>query len=359
MRVLNHLELESRLRRSGIGTSVRHQRAALADTDVQLLTSPWNGGSLPKAAAKRAVGDPLVESYDLAHCNLVGPESVAVARHARRNGIPLVLHAHVTREDFAESFRGSTTVAPALGRYLRWFYSQADLLLCPSGYTRSLLESYPVEAPVRTVTNGVDVEALAGFESLREEYRRRYDLGGTVVFAVGNVFERKGLSTFCRLAGETDHEFVWFGPYDTGLQASKAVRRWVGNPPDNLTFTGWVEDIRGAYGAGDVYLFPTKNENQGIAVLEAMACGKAAVLRDIPVFEEFYTDGDDCLKCETFAEFWAALERLAADPDLRDRLGASARETAREHGLHRVAEELQAAYAEARRLSPSEKPTTD
>jgi len=347
VRVLNHLELESRLRRSGIGTSVRHQRAALADTDIQLVTSPWNGRGLPKAAAKRAVGDPLVESYDLAHCNLVGPESVAVARHARRNGIPLVLHAHVTREDFAESFRGSTAVAPALGRYLRWFYSQADLLLCPSEYTRSLLESYPVEAPVRTVTNGVDVEALAGFESLREEYRRRYDLGGTVVFAVGNVFERKGLSTFCRLARETDHEFVWFGPYDTGPQASKAVRRWVGNPPDNVTFTGWVEDIRGAYGAGDVYLFPTKNENQGIAVLEAMACGKAVVLRDIPVFEEFYTDGVDCLKCETFAEFREALARLAADPDLRDRLGENAMKTADRHTLERVREGLMKVYKDA------------
>ena len=347
MRVLNYLELESRLDRSGIGTSARHQRAALADTDIQLVTSPWNGGGLPKAVAKRAVGDPLFESFDLAHCNLIGPGSVAVARHARRNGIPLVLHAHVTREDFAESFRGSTAAAPALGRYLRWFYSQADLVLCPSEYTRRTLESYPVDAPIRPVTNGVDLGSLESFESLREPYRERYDLEGTVVFAVGNVFERKGLSTFCRLAAETDHEFVWFGPYDTGPQASSEVRRWVGDPPANVTFTGWVEDIRGAYAAGDVCLFPTKTENQGIAVLEAMACGNPVVLRDIPVFREFYTDGEDCLLCGTRAEFREALDRLAADPDLRGRLGSNARETAREHGLDRVADELRDAYAAA------------
>jgi len=353
VRVLNYLELEPRLRRSGIGTSARHQRAALADTDLRVLASPWSGGRPSTAVLKRAVGDPLFASYDLAHCNLAGPGSLAVARHARRHGLPLVLHAHVTREDFAGSFRGSRAVGPALGRYLRWFYSQADLVLCPSEHTKRVLESYPVDAHVRPVTNGVDFASLAGFEQFRAEYRNRYDLEGLVVFAVGNVFERKGLTTFCRLAQRTDHEFAWFGPYDTGPHASPTVRRWVRDPPPNLTFTGWVDDVRGAYAAGDVYCFPTKAENQGIAVLEAMACGTAVVLRDIPVFEEFYTDGEDCLKCETLAEFETALARLAADPDLRDRLGEAARATAREHGLDRVAEELQDAYATAERLADS------
>jgi glycosyltransferase involved in cell wall biosynthesis len=348
LRALNYLELEARLSRSGIGTAADQQRAALARTDVEVVTSPWRGGTPLDGLRSFATGDGLFREYDVAHCNLVGPGSLAVARHAKRNDIPLVLHTHVTREDFAESFRGSTTVAPALGRYLRWFYSQADLVLCPSTYTKRVLESYPVEAPIRPITNGVDADALAGFADLRETYRDRYDLSGTVVFLVGNVFERKGLSTFCRVAEATPYDFAWFGPYDTGPHASKAVRRWTGNPPANVTFTGWVDDIRGAYGAGDVYLFPTKNENQGIAVLEAMACGKAVILRDIPVFEEFYTHGFDCLKCETDAEFREAVERLADDDDLRERLGENARETAADHSLDRVGETLAETYRELR-----------
>nr|WP_254282992.1 glycosyltransferase family 4 protein [Halomicroarcula limicola] len=345
VRVLNYLELADRLERSGIATSVDHQRRALADTDVSVLTTPWADGHPAWAlGGNLAFDDPIFREYDVAHCNMIGPGSVAVARHANRNDVPLVLHAHVTREDFAGSFRGSNLVAPALGEYLEWFYSRADLVLCPSEYTKGVLESYPVDAPIRSVTNGVDTEPLTGFESFREEYRERYDLSGMTVFAVGSVFERKGLTTFCELARRTDYDFAWFGTYDDGPQGSKTVKRWTSDPPENVTFTGWVEDIRGAYGAGDVFLFPSKVENQGIVVLEAMACGKAVVLSDIPVFREYYENGHDCLICEDEAEFEAALERLEADPELRERLGENAQRTAREHGLDRVGEELVAAY---------------
>ncbi len=344
MRALNYLELESQLHRSGIGTATDQQRKALEQTDVDVVTSPWTGGDPAHAVEGMLSGDGAFRRYDVAHCNLIGPGSVAVARHARRNGIPLVLHAHVTSEDFAESFRGSNLLARPLGEYLRWFYSQADLVFVPSEYTKGLLESYPVDAPIRSITNGVDRASLEGFEDLRATYRERFGLEGLVVFTVGNVFERKGLTTFCRLAQETEYEFAWFGPYDTGPHASSTVRHWTRNPPENVTFTGWVDDKRGAFAAGDVYLFPTKNENQGLAVLEAMATGKPVVLRDIPVFEEFFTDGVDCLKCETREEFRAALDRLAADPNLRRRLGRAARQTAAEHSLDRVGDRLADAY---------------
>ncbi len=333
MRVLNYLELDGRLERSGIGTAATHQRKALATTNLEVLTNPWQ----PRLSG-------IIAECDLAHLNLFGPGSLAVARTIRRRDIPLIVHAHVTSEDFRDSFRGSNLLAGPLRHYLRWFYSRADRVLCPSKHTKQLLEAYPVDAPIEPITNGVDLASLEGHDRFRESYRTQFDLDGMVVFAVGNVFERKGLDTFCRLAQQTDYDYAWFGPYDLGPHASREVRHWVTDPPANVTFTGWIDDKRGAFGAGDVFLFPTHAENQGIAVLEAMACEKAVVLRDLPVFREYYTDGHDCLLCSSLSEFQDALDRLATNPGLRERLGQNARETAADHSLARVGTRLREIY---------------
>ncbi|KPN31683.1 hypothetical protein SY89_02432 [Halolamina pelagica] len=68
------------------------------------------------------------------------------------------------------------------------------------------------------------------------------------------------------------------------------------------------------------------------------------MLRDIPVFEEFFTHGEDCLKCETREEFVDALRRLEANPDLRERLGENAKQTAADHSLDRVGDRLVKQY---------------
>ena len=307
--------------------TVQNQRRVLDDHGVAYTTDP----------------DPTA---DLLHLNNMGPRSVIAAVRARRRDTPVLVHTHQTAEDFEESFAFSNLLAKPLRPYLAFAYGLADHLVCPSEYTSREIADY-ADAPRTVISNGFDADRLAGHDDpdLRREYLDRYDLEPPVVFNFGHVIERKGLSAFVETARQMpETEFVWFGylnPTGGRLDAvlqSADVRQTVRDAPDNCTFTGYVEDPRGAFAAGDVFFFPTKNENEGMALLEAMSCGHPPVVRDIPTFE-WLTDGEDCLKATTPAGFADALAALLDDPDRRATGGERAAAATEPYRLAAVGEQ--------------------
>jgi len=311
----------------GHAQSVRNQRAILDRAGIAYTT------------------DPTVDA-DVLHLNNMGPRSIYHAKRARRAGVPVLVHAHQTAEDFEGSFRLSNVLAKPLRPYLECAYSHADHLVCPSEYNREVMEEY-ADAPKTVISNGFDPDRLEGFSDLRAEYLDRYDLDPPVIFNLGHVIERKGLKAFVETARRMpDLDFAWFGYLNPAggridaLLKSRETRRLVDAAPENCTFTGYIEDPRGAFAAGDVFFFPTKNENEGMALLEAMSCGKPPVVRDIPTFE-WLEDGTDCLKAE--AEFTEPIERLL-DPDLRAEIGARAAEKSGAFTLDAVGDDLVALY---------------
>ncbi|MFB6244396.1 MAG: glycosyltransferase family 4 protein [Halobaculum sp.] len=333
MYVSHYFEWE-RLITGGHYQTVQNQRRILDDNDVAYTTDP----------------DPAA---DLLHLNNMGPRSVVAAHRARRQNTPVLVHTHQTAEDFEESFTLSNVLARPLRPYLEYAYGLADHLVCPSEYNRRVIAEY-TDVPKTVISNGFDERRLAGYDDpeLRAEYLDRYDLDPPVVFNFGHVIERKGLSAFVETARRLpDVEFAWFGylnptggTFDAVL-TSRETRQTVRESPDNCTFTGYIEDPRGAFAAGDVFFFPTKNENEGMALLEAMSCGHPPVVRDIPTFE-WLTDGENCLKADDVDGFVEALERLTDDPALRDRVGGRAATVTDDYRLDAVGEDLIALYEE-------------
>ena len=338
MYVSHYFEWESAVT-GGHYQTVQNQRRVLDDHGVAYTTDP----------------DPTA---DLLHLNNMGPRSVVAAVRARRQNTPVLVHTHQTAEDFEESFAFSNLLAKPLRPYLAFAYGLADHLVCPSEYTSREIADY-ADAPRTVISNGFDADRLAGHDDpdLRREYLERYDLEPPVVFNFGHVIERKGLSAFVETARRMpETEFAWFGylnptggRFDAVLQSSD-VRQTVRDAPDNCTFTGYVEDPRGAFAAGDVFFFPTKNENEGMALLEAMSCGHPPVVRDIPTFE-WLTDGEDCLKATGPAGFADALAALLDDPDRRATVGERAAAATEPYRLDAVGEQLVELYEELTGLS--------
>lgn len=326
MRICHYVEFESRLG-GGIATSIRQQRTALSDADIEFTTDADEG-------------------FDVLHLNVLGPKSVYQLLKAKALGNPVVYHTHVTGDDFKNSLRFSNQLAPVVDRYTRAVYNRADHLIAPSAYTKRLLESKEISTPISVVSNGIDTDRLDGFDSfsLAEEYRE----DEFTVVSVGFAYERKGIADFIEAGRQLPEiTFRWFGPQPDGKFLANGTGEQIDSAPENVHFHGYVEDIREAFSAADAFFFPTHEENQGIALLEAAYCGLPLIIRDIPTYDGWFTPGTHCLKGESTEAFIDNLDRVRSDPTLRQQLASNAEQLAAEHTLDTVGGSLRDCYEDA------------
>jgi len=66
-------------------------------------------------------------------------ESFSFLKHAKRKGIPVVVHGHSTKEDFLNSFNFSKYIKHWFYAKLKNMYSNADVIITPSNYSKMLL----------------------------------------------------------------------------------------------------------------------------------------------------------------------------------------------------------------------------
>jgi glycosyltransferase involved in cell wall biosynthesis len=327
MKISHYLEFEDRVL-GGIRESVKNQRTAFERTDLEYVTD-------------------VKFSSDIWHLNFVGPISFIFAMIATLIRKPLIINVHTTSEDFKESFRFSGILSYPLYVYLKVFYSMGDKLIVPSDYTASLMKNDYGFTPEKlsVVSNGIETSKFNNFEECREEAREKYDLDGEVFFCVGSVFKRKGVPEFIDVARKfPEKDFVWFGKIFDDKIMDKEMKEAMSSKPGNVTFTGYVDDIREAYAAGDVFFYPTHTENQGIPALEAAYCEKPLILRDIPAFESDFEDGENCLKGDNLEEFYDCIERVSRDEELPSELVDNARDMVENHTLESIGKQLQDAY---------------
>jgi glycosyltransferase involved in cell wall biosynthesis len=114
-----------------------------------------------------------------------------------------------------------------------------------------------------------------------------------------------------------------------------------------IGFTGVVDDMPAAYRALDIVVHAsTRPEPFGLVIAEAMACGRAVVVAPAGGAGELIADGVNAVSVHGGdpAALAATLDRVIAEPQLRQSLGRAARQHAlASFGHERFASELNAA----------------
>lgn len=307
-------------------------REVLGGVDVLRLGRSFAAASTPVAFGMRSairLESTRPDPADLLHLHFPYPwgEVSWLRAHA---GLPTVVtyHSDIVRQKAALA---------AYTPLLRTFLAKADLII--SGSPNLIEHSeflQPVAAKCRVVPFGYDLtryeatpETLARAAKLRESHAR------PIVLFVGRLVYYKGVEVLVHAMRDVDADLVVIGsgPLE-GKMREIAVAAGIS---DRITFMPPVpdEELVAWYHAADVFCLPSveRSEAFGAVQVEAHACGTPVVSTNLPTGVPFVNadrvtglivpPGDA-------GALTSALTRLIDDPDLRARLGAQARDRARE-----------------------------
>jgi glycosyltransferase involved in cell wall biosynthesis len=226
---------------------------------------------------------------------------------------------------------------------------------------------------LRTIPQGVDVEKYRPAED-RASLRR--DLGSSerdpLLVFLGSLVERKGIDVLLA-AWEQIHrvspaaELCLVGLdhflYDPGAERflEGCLARLSASARSRVRRLGVRDDADRFLQVADVFLFPSRREGFGTAIIEAMACGVPCIVGELPGITDFIfaaparsglaaqvarPDGIVVPQEDPAALADAALELLSA-PDKAFAIGQSGRERVLQHfDIERVADHYLSWYAE-------------
>ena len=197
---------------------------------------------------------------------------------------------------------------------------------------------------------GVDTERFRPDVPPRLELRRKLDVppGDVVVGCVAHLLPVKGHETLIRAVAAVPRVRFWIAGRELDAEYVSRLRGLVRDAgvEDRVTFLGEIQDVPALLSELDVFVLPTwdslRMEGCPVALLEAMASGRACVASNIPGSRDIVESGQSgILAPPRDVEAWTeVLGRLAADPDLRRRLGEGAR--ARIRGEYTIENEVRA-----------------
>ncbi len=276
------------------------------------------------------------ERYDLVHVN--GSYQIKGALAARFVGIPVVWHLndmHTARPvktvfSWAAKFCASGFIVAAEG--VREFY----------------LHGTPMEdRPVVEIHAPVDVAAFDPGEAIEDSSISSFE--GTKIVTVANINAGKGLETLVECASKLNRRhnglsFLIVGPeYNSQRSYIRKLRALIQNAGvDNLHFIGRVDDVASVLKASDIFAFPSLYEGSPTVIWEAMAMAMPIVTTNVGSTQRYiHQEVNGFLVPRGDAEAMAFyLGRLIENPELRNKLGQAARETAiAELGIGKCAQE--------------------
>ena len=303
------------------------------DTDPDLFRFPSFASGYPKF--RLAV--PLVRripEIDLAHSHSPFQAGLLARFIARRRKIPLVYTFHTLFTKYVHYARFVPKPLAKMGivSYLQAFCRGTDQIIAPSELAKRVLRSWKIRQPIEVVPSGVEFSLLApSLPEMRKKLRAKYHIpaDAKVLIYAGRITKEKNIpfliNAFKKLQAHNIYLLlVGGGPLQKELHAHHSKY---------IVLTGEVcyPEILHYYPMGDIFIFSSLTETQGMVLAEAKANGLPIVALFAGGLAGTVRSGiDGYLVPRNQQVFIEHVKRLLDDGALREKMSQAAREDAEE-----------------------------
>jgi len=263
-------------------------------------------------------------------------------KHGTHKPFIHTIHGVLADEYQQSTQKGTPTTRAKLANLLMWQLSKteqetaqnATLIVTVSKYSaKKITQHYGIDkAKIKIVPNGVDTQK---FKPSNNNQNIKHQIGinsKLCILFVGRLIPRKGLPYLIEAAKHItkQHSHTQFiiagnGPLKNTLmhQIEKL------NLTNNFTFLGDVKEnaLPTLYNSADIFVLPSIQEGQGIALLEAQATAKPVVAFNLSGIREAVIDKETGLLTKPDShELAEAIIKLLSDWSLRKKMGNKGRE---------------------------------
>lgn len=276
---------------------------------------------------------------------------------ARRLKIPAVYTYHTRLEYYSYAVPLPKTLfrnflAHALVRRIG---NRCDAVVVPTEASEHYLRMIGVKTSIFVVPTGIETDRFSSCaETDLSDVRTRLKIGGDdlVLVSASRISVEKNIDFLLQAIGQLAQNcprtfklvLIGEGPEMKRLTQVAAQS----GLQDTVIFAGSVspEQMPLYYNLGDIFVFASTSETQGMVILEAMASGMPVVAVRASGIDDFVINGVTGFKTTEHKEVWAEKIRLLLEDDrLRHQMSVQAVSLAKKYGMDTFGARMEQVYA--------------
>jgi 1,2-diacylglycerol 3-alpha-glucosyltransferase len=293
----------------------------------------------------KIIGELKIDIIHAQHSNLLGG---LAAKWAKKKNIPLVFTWH-TLYDYYVHF------APLIPKKwaLRWvinnavnYANRADQIVTPTESVIPIIQKWGVtNKNITAIATGIEEKYYQNADRnlIRQKFHVKND--EILLLLVSRLTQEKNIeflfnSVIKVLKNNVKTKFLIAGDGNLSPKLKNIVLQ--NNLEDRILFEGIVskENLKNYYAAGDIFVYTSKSETQGMIVSEAMYLGLPIVAVNAPGVSDLVRNNKNgFLVSENESEFSSAVQKLIDEKELRNKFSKESKKIARENFTDKICAE--------------------